>query len=403
MTDRLAEHPREDADYPADPADLFVRLYDELPERLHRAWPPNLWYEDDRVRRAADDLRERISDEGGLDPAETAGIVEVEGDRGRFTLLLALDGALALANPYGPFHDASALTGITVRYLVEGRFDTGAAGGALLPRCAMPGRPDGLRALPEFFGVHRVPPDLWDGLEHTRLPAVHDPHLCPDEPVAVGCAPMLESFDEMRIEFDERDGRTVYRLAPAVSPQVRARIRTILRRLDEAGARIAVLPEATLSDELLEAWKEAARDTARRDSPLRLLMLGTGPLGGGDPAPNRAVLIDRWTGAELLVQDKLSPFVLDEQQMREWQLPGSPDSGTAEEDIATGSCPHSRGSSARRRPRPPVRPSARAAARRRPGAVREVRSRVRGAGEAGVRPGRSVFGLGRSPTMGEWR
>lgn len=336
MTDRLAEHPRETAEYPADPADLFVRLYDELPAQLHRDWPANLWYEDARIRRAAAELTERIVDDGGLDPAEAAAAVAAEGDRGRFTLLLALDGALALANPYGPFHDASALTGITVRYLVEGRFDSGAAGGALLPRCALPGRPEGMRTLPDFFGVHRVPPHLWDGIEHAQLPAVHDPHLPRDEPVEVGCAPLMESYDDVRVGFAERAARTVYRLDPADSAAVRARIRTIVRRLDEAGARIAVLPEATLSDGLLEVWKEAAFDTARKGGPLRLLMLGSGPLGGGDPPPNRAVLIDRWTGEELLVQDKLSPFVLGEQQLRDWALPGAPGAGTAEEDITPG-------------------------------------------------------------------
>ncbi|MFC5183034.1 carbon-nitrogen hydrolase family protein [Actinomadura harenae] len=336
MTDRLAEHPPATAEYPADPADLFVRLYDELPAGLHRAWPLNLWYEDARVRRTVNDLTERIIEDAGFDPAEAAALVAAGGDHGRFTLLLALDGALALANPFGPFHDASTLTGITVRYLVEGRFDSGAAGGALLPRCALPGRPEGLRALPDFFGVHRVPPHLWERVEHTRLPAVHDPHLSPDVPVEVGCAPVMESYDEVRVGFAERAARTVYRLDPADTADVRARIRAIVRRLDEAGARIAVLPEATLSDGLLEVWKEAAFDTARRDAPLRLLMLGSGPLGGGDPPPNRAVLIDRWTGAELLVQDKLSPFVLGERQMRDWAVPGAPGAGTAEEDIAPG-------------------------------------------------------------------
>ncbi|MFC4911300.1 hypothetical protein [Actinomadura gamaensis] len=362
MTDRPAAHPPETAAYPADPADLFVRLYDELPAELHRSWAPNLWYEDDRVRRVAAELRDRIIDpdldadpdpdpdgparapdpdpdgpaRDPLDPAATAALVEAEGDRGRFALLLALDGALALANPYGPFYDASAMTGITVRYLVEGRFDSGAAGGALLPRCALPGRPEGMRTLPDFFGVHRVPPDLWRRIDHKRLPAVHDPHLPRDEPIEVGCAPLMESYDDVRIDFGERAGRTVYRLRPSGSASVRARIRTIVRRLDEAGARIAVLPEATLTDGLLDAWKEAAFDTASRDGSLRLLLVGSGPVGGGDPPPNRAVLIDRWTGTELLVQDKMSPFVLGTQQMRDWALPGAPDAGTAEEDIEPG-------------------------------------------------------------------
>ncbi|MCP2341840.1 hypothetical protein [Actinomadura rupiterrae] len=360
MTDRLAAYPHEPAEYPADPADLFVRLYDELPAELHRSWDPGAWYEKDQVRRAAAALRERIAADGALDPAETAALVAAEGDQGRFTLLLALDGALALANPYGPFYDASAMTGITIRYLVDGRFDTGAAGGALLPRCALPGRPEGMRTLPDLFGVHRVPAHLWNGIEHTQLPAVHDPHLPRDEPVEIGCAPLMETFDDVRIEFGERAGRQVYRLKPSDTAEVRSRIRTIVRRLDEAGARIAVLPEATLTDGLLDEWKEAAFDTARRGGPLRLLMVGSGPLGsgapgggapgdgapgggapggsapGGGPPPNRAVLIDRWTGEELLVQDKMSPFVLGEQQMRGWALPGHPDAGTAEEDIAPG-------------------------------------------------------------------
>ncbi|MBX6767827.1 MAG: hypothetical protein IRY90_11860, partial [Actinomadura rubrobrunea] len=95
----------------------------------------------------------------------------------------------------------------------------------------------------------------------------------------------------------------------------------------------------SLDDTLLEYWKEAAFDTAGRDRqahPLRYLMVGSGPLGTTEPPPNRAVLLDRWTGRELLVQDKLSGFTLDARQMREWRLPHAPDEGVAEEYITPG-------------------------------------------------------------------
>ncbi len=175
-------------------------------------------------------------------------------------------------------------------------------------------------------------------IDHSVLPAVHDPHFSRDEPVAVGCAPVLETYDDVEIEFAERDGTTVYRLRPMDSSGLRSRIKAIVRRLDESGAQLAVMPEASLSDALLEHWKEVAFDTAGRDRnrrPLRFILLGTGPLGGGDPPPNRAVLLDRWTGRELLVQDKLSGFTLDAAQLRLWRLPDAA-TGTAAEYIRPG-------------------------------------------------------------------
>ncbi|MFB4307126.1 hypothetical protein [Actinomadura sp. GTD37] len=325
--------------YPAEPADLFVRLYDAISDDVFQDWTATHWYEDERVRRRANDIAEIVLERGVLDPGTTERIVAGRGDLGRFTILLGLDTALAHASPYAPCYDAPALAAVLVAYLTEGKYNGPGTTGALLPRCAFPGRPRGLRSKAEFFGVHRVPQAEWELLDHAILPAVHDPHFSRDEPVAVGCAPVLETYDDVEIEFGELDGAAVYRIRPMDSSGLRSRIKAIVRRLDESGAQLAVMPEASLSDSLLEHWKEVAFDTAARDRdrrPLRFILLGSGPVGGGDPPPNRAVLLDRWTGRELLVQDKMSGFTLDAPQMRLWRLPDAPDAGTAAEHIRPG-------------------------------------------------------------------
>ncbi|TYK52292.1 hypothetical protein [Actinomadura decatromicini] len=334
MTDQLAA-----AEYSAEPADLFVQLYDAIPDDVFEGWAATRWYAAERVRREANEIADSVLATGTFDPARTAGIVDARGDRGRFVILLGLDIALAHASPYGPYHDAPALAGVLVTYLTEGKLNGPRTTGALLPRCAFAGRPRGLRTKAEFFGVHRVPAAEWARIDHRVLPAVNDPHLNRDEPVAVGCAPVLETYDDIEIEFEERAGLTVYRLRPMDTSGIRSRVKAIIRRLDESGAQLAVMPEASLSDSLLELWKEVAFDTAARDRarrPLRFLLLGTGPIGGGDPPPNRAVLLDRWTGQELLVQDKLSGFTLDADQMRLWRLPDAPSTGSAVEYARPG-------------------------------------------------------------------
>ncbi|TDC52715.1 hypothetical protein E1281_18770 [Actinomadura sp. KC345] len=327
------------AAYPAEPADLFVHLYDSIADDVFQSWTATRWYAEERVRRKANEIADAVLEHGVLDPAQTARTIAMRGDQGAFTILLGLDIALAHASPYAPYHDAPALAGVLVNYLTEGKLNGPGTTGALLPRCAFPGRPHGKRSKAEFFGVHRVPQAEWDRIDHTVLPAVNDPHFSRDEPVTVGCAPVLETFDDVDIEFGERDGMTVYRLRPMDSSGLRSRIKAIVRRLDESGAQLAVMPEASLSDALLEHWKEVAFDTAGRDRdrrPLRFILLGSGPLGADDPPPNRAVLLDRWTGQELLVQDKLFGFTLDSGQMRLWRLPDAPDAGTAVEYARPG-------------------------------------------------------------------
>ncbi|WP_433335329.1 hypothetical protein [Spirillospora sp. CA-294931] len=337
MEDPLAEFAS--AAHTTDPADLFVRLYDELPDELFTGWTVPEWYDDPEVRRQANQISEIVLVLGELDSDLVARLVRDDGHRGRFTVLLGLDIALAHANPYGPYSDSPALSHVLIRYELSGRFNGEGTTGALLPRCAFPGRPRGLPAKADYFGVHRVPEAHMERIGHRLLPKRNDAYFPRDVPVTVGCAPLLESYTDIEIKFEQRYGMSVYRLRPANHDALRARITSIIERLDASGARLAVIPEATLSDELLEHWRQTAYETARNDretSPLRFLLVGSGPLGPDDPPPNRAVLIDRWTGEDLLVQDKMAGFTLDARQMRQWGLPGAPVEGSPAEYMTPG-------------------------------------------------------------------
>ena len=95
MTDQLAA-----ADFSAEPADLFVQLYDAIPDDVFEGWTATRWYAAERVRREANEIAESVLASGTLDPARTARIVAARGDRGRFVILLGLDVALAHASPY---------------------------------------------------------------------------------------------------------------------------------------------------------------------------------------------------------------------------------------------------------------------------------------------------------------
>ncbi|MFI0449596.1 hypothetical protein [Actinomadura sp. 6N118] len=328
------------APYPADPADLFVVLYDELPDSLFRGWRVMEWYGSPAVQNLATKISDAVLEYGELAPEDVGRIIARDGDRGRFTILLGLDIALSHVNPYGPYHQDNAMSWLAYRaeyerdHLLNNPEETA---GALLPRCAYPGRPIGLRRKDEFFGVHRVLPEQWELVEHRVLPPAKDAYVNRDRPVPVACAPVLESYEDVQVDFEERHGMTVYRLRPRGSDALRNRIKQILDRLDESGARLAVLPEATLDDDLLEHWRDLIWQTADRTSPLRYLLLGSGPLGGGDPPPNRAVFLDRWTGEEILVQDKLACFILDSRQIKLWRLPNAPADVPAEEYMSPGS------------------------------------------------------------------
>jgi predicted amidohydrolase len=327
--------------YAADPAALFVELYNELPDDLFlRPDPVVHWERDAWVKQHAMRLYDHILKYGEADPRQVGAIINEGGAyRGVFTVLRGIDWALALINPWTPSFDHGGLAELATRYAATGQLnDPATTKGALLPRGAFPGRPRGTRSKALYFGVHHVTPQAWTKVKHETVPHRYEPsRFRPGQAISVGCAPLLETFDDVRLDFVEQDDYSGFRLTPINSQSLRDRITNVVTKLDDAAAGIAVMPEATLTDDLLNYWKAEVKRTAASDSQLRWLLAGTGPLGKDEPRPNRAVLLDRLTGREILSQDKLAAFILTAEQAKSWSLPSAPASGSAAEDITRGS------------------------------------------------------------------
>jgi predicted amidohydrolase len=317
-----------------DPADLFTELYDELDDLLGGVLQSAgvlQWLTDDTSQDVSSWIEGTVIELGELDPDRVRESIDPvddpddpePGQQRRFAILCGLDRALAHVNPHTATYDQGALRSIAVRYAETGRLSSGAVSGALLPRFASAGRGATIpEALSEAFtSVVRVPEEAWARTSHTTLPAHSDfGRLDRQRGVLVGCAPLIESLDELEFELSEAEGSRLFSIGPSLAP-VQMRIASVLRRLDEQGAAVGVMPELTLSDELLEGWRTAVLENPPdRTSRLKWLLVGTGPLGRAEPPPNRGVLIDRRTGDVLLSQDKIYPFTLQEAQLREWGL-----------------------------------------------------------------------------------
>src|SRR4051812_15984413 len=112
---------------------------------------------------------------GAAEQAALAGEPVMTPDRARqiFATLLGPDAAPAHATPLSGAAAPPALTEYALRYVESGRFDSGAAPGALLPRFARPGRrgqlPDDLADA--FAAVVRVDAREWEACDHRGLPA----------------------------------------------------------------------------------------------------------------------------------------------------------------------------------------------------------------------------------------
>jgi hypothetical protein len=309
--------------YSTDPADLFAQLYDAIPDSVFLGWDAMKWNDSAPVRRQALEISTAILESGEVDTAHVEELIEEHGPRGMFTVLLGLDWTLIYVNPYGPAFGDVNLTNLQLRYAERQLLNSTAVSGALLPRCTFPGRPRGKLDKAEFFGVHRIPAEQWAKVEHRSVPPELDRHFNRSRPVPVACAPVIETLDELKIEFAERHGAAVFTLRPVNSAKLRSRLDTLLYRLDTSGARIAVLPEGTLSDSLLRHWRtliDSRTDDLGTPTGLDFLLVGSGPVGSGQAPTNRAVLLHRHSGTELLSQDKLNSFTLDPDQTKLWRL-----------------------------------------------------------------------------------
>jgi len=321
----------------ADPAALFIELYDGLPEEVFLRSDPMQWKADRWVNGHARRVCDYVQKSGEADPWQVETIIAEGGHRGTFAVLRGIDLALEIINPWTPCFEYGNLAELARRYAQHGRLNDPASGGALLPRCAYPGRPAGPGTKALYFGLHRVTPQSWATIRHEMLPARRRQHFKADEKIPVGCAPLLETFADVRIEILRQGHYNEFDLTAVNSESLRNRISSVIRKLDDSGAAIGVIPEGALTDELLKYWKQEVVRTAAYGGQLRWLLVGTGPLGADYPPPNRAVLIDRQSGKEILSQDKLSAFVLSAEQAIGWNLPGEPINRPAFEHITRGS------------------------------------------------------------------
>ncbi|WP_199513316.1 hypothetical protein [Nucisporomicrobium flavum] len=320
-----------------DAAHLFMQLYDMLDEEIFHDGRASRWSAEPEFRNTVAEVEEHLLHYGYVAQVSPGATVNTVDQYLLLATVRGIDGALWHANPFANAYESGRLTEIAIRYARTGAFnDPQCVDGLLLPRCAMPGRPLGSGRKEDFFSVHRVSAEVARHVCHSRLPASHEP-FSPGAELLVACAPFMDSFEEMGLSVDLEHGPASYGFAPRYSDALVERIRTVVRKMDDAGAHIGMIPEGSLSREILEAWRKVAKDTATPSSSLRWILVGSGPCHPSYPPPNRAVLIDRISGEVVMTQDKMARFTITRSQAREWEVPWDPAIGRVVEGIRVGS------------------------------------------------------------------
>jgi predicted amidohydrolase len=321
-----------------DPADVFAVLLDAVPDQAFLNDDAALLQQERAVLDEATDIEKAVLRSGTVRPdlpgrQPDASLVE------QFATLIALDRVLQHVHPKAQASPPHSLIGVAARYAEHARLNTEAVPGLLLPRLVTYGAPAHRRDKYESFSVVRVDPSSlrWIRLERVDRRAML-PSLRAGQSLSIACLPFLENHDDVDIRRVQRVDGPRYQLAPHPHDGLRRRVADAVTALDSSGAVIGMLPEAALSPELLEDWKQAlarTHRTARRSgSKLAAVMVGTGPVTEDDPPRNRAVMLSR-TGKELWDQDKLCDYSLVESTITNWKLAGLGE-GDLREDITQG-------------------------------------------------------------------
>lgn len=323
----------------SDPADLFCQLYDTLTDAgmsRDRAWRRNAHLEaltaETRGNAMTLELHPRWMGTRLREVEQRTG----EGPTAvRWAAARGIDQALAACHtvtgtPAGEGERSPLEQRVRQRYAATGRFDSGEVPGALLPKFADAGRRGEatVSRAQAFATVHRVPAEAWDSddVDFRRVRSKHQPIVRRRENrpgIVVACVPMLESLEELELASVEEDGAHFFTGRPLGTTDLEERIRTVLRRMDDSGAMLGICPELSLSEPLLEAWRQAVLEPSGRDAgALQWIFVGSGPFAGGEGTPpyNRGVVIHRRTGQVVFTQDKLFPFTLMPEQITEWGL-----------------------------------------------------------------------------------
>jgi hypothetical protein len=319
-----------------DPADLFVALYDALPETAARRRPDldpalwrsmptdnpiasrlgsllDAWYLDPQVQRCAERVRE-FACQGSVPRHEVAAVAPASRAPAVFSVLLGLDRALHNAHPGQRGTAMAGLSKIGLRYIRTGRLSTGRVAGALLPRKSLSGEAGGSILACCFLSVERIPAETWDVVSHRRLPTYLDiGRRSESEELRLAAVPLLAREDLAVSVITAETGQPVaFRLVPRDTVHLRERMRSVLDALDRSGAVIAVLPDHALSVDLLAHWQALLRATRPPvSSSLKWILVGGGAVDSQAPSISRAILLDRDLGEIVLAQDKLVPSRLE--------------------------------------------------------------------------------------------
>ncbi|MGI8428078.1 MAG: hypothetical protein ACR2OB_01950 [Solirubrobacteraceae bacterium] len=320
-------------------ADLFCAYHDELDDQVAR----ERWLEWEREPGGGwESLKSSFRDDviAGKSALSISMRVDNGDDRPRrlYAALRGMDEAFRYVNPIlkGNERTPRALVRLEAHVAAPARLDSGANGGALIPRLVRRDDPVGeVEHKRDLFSyVQRVPAGSWDRSEIQVLDASvaiesHDLLAGLD----IACVPVIADPSEMRFETREIDGRRCYRISPRDLARTRERIPEIVAALDASGAIIALAPEATLIPTLLECWQESLR--LRRATSLRWVLAGSGDLTpGGKHSSNTAVLLDGRTGQVIGSQHKLYPFNLSAEIIERWDLSGHFGKHAMGEDLA---------------------------------------------------------------------
>jgi predicted amidohydrolase len=316
-------------------ADLFCRYCDEIDgDAVRRDWRD--WEADVNWRSLKEAMRSDVEHRRPVNNIIMRVDNGAERAKWMYAALRGIDEAFVHVNPAlrGAEPIPRELLGLEAHVAARGRLDSGAHGGALIPRLVRRNEPAGevehLRDL--FVAVQRVPADSWRRCEVEVLGgavALDPPDLVAG--IDIACVPVIADPDELHFDVRTDRGRRLYRIGPADVPATRARIPEIVAALDRSGALIAFAPEATLTPRLLERWQESLRP--RRGSRLRWVLAGTGRLPGLGGSGNTAVMLDGRTGAVIGRQDKLYPFNLSAHVLERWKLGSRLGAAAVAEDL----------------------------------------------------------------------
>jgi predicted amidohydrolase len=322
-------------------ADLCCQLYDELDD-LAVVEHSDTWLQNATLDSLSRTITADVCRPDGRPPGRIyTDVVNFNERNARiFAALRGLDTAFQHVNER--FKDRTrtpaSLATLEAHVQRHGRLDSGAHGGALIPRLASHGTPDEpighKRDLMTY--VQRVPAASWDRIDHRLLGLSQTLNATTvTGGFDIACVPVIAEPTEIHITTRDTTTRRFYRVTASDAKTTLARIPRIVDALDASGAHLAVAPEATLTPAILERWRTALR--AQRADHLRYVLVGSGnlrPASRGPRAGNTAVLLDGRTGAELGRQHKIYPFNMTAETVERWKLTPYLGDGPVVEDLA---------------------------------------------------------------------